>query len=375
MPESPKRYTDGPESHAGNRSAGHSDDHTIENSPLRRKGEEELARFFAHSADLLCIAGLDGYFKRLSTAWTSNFGWTLDEFADRPFIEFVHPDDRSATLKEVSRLRDGRETVLFENRYRHKNGSYRWLQWNASSDPGGSRIHATARDVTRRREIETMALEIADQEREGISRDLHDGLCQTLAGISALSSRLSKDLATTGAANAASNSTEITRLLKTAMSEARDLSRGLGTSGLAELGLVGALEALAQNLERMFAIQCTFKCFSDFPALTKSREMHLFRVAQQAVQNAVEHGRATHIEITLEANRPTATMRVLDDGLGITGDLSNSGGIGMHTMNHRAGVIGGSIQLQPRTPKGAELICEFSLQEPGDPGIPAVTQQ
>ena len=95
------------------------------------QAEQELARFFDSSFDLLCIAGFDGYFKRLNPAWTTWLGWPLDELEARPFVEFVHPDDRYLTMAKVGSLGEGEETMLFENRYRHKDGSYRWLQWNA----------------------------------------------------------------------------------------------------------------------------------------------------------------------------------------------------------------------------------------------------
>ncbi len=159
------------------------------------QSEAEYAPFFAASLDLLCIAGTDGYFKRLNPAWTTVLGWSIDQLEAQPFHEFVHPDDRPATLIEVSKLAAGTETILFENRYRHRDGSYRWLQWNAHTVPGSQRIYAMARDVTRQRQLEREILEIADHEKERLGRDLHDGLCQTLAGIAALSAALCGKLA------------------------------------------------------------------------------------------------------------------------------------------------------------------------------------
>ena len=102
----------------------------------------------------------------------------------------MHPDDRDATLAALGTLAEGEESVFeFENRYRHRDGSYRWLRWNARPLPGRRRIYATARDVTRQKRLEREILEIVDREKERLGRELHDGLCQTLAGIAALSSR------------------------------------------------------------------------------------------------------------------------------------------------------------------------------------------
>jgi diguanylate cyclase (GGDEF)-like protein/PAS domain S-box-containing protein len=112
--------------------------------------ERERDRFFDLSIDLVCIAGTDGYFKQLNPAFEVVFGYTREELLGKPFIEFVHPDDREATLKQVEGLSAGRPSIDFENRYACKDGSYRWLSWHASPEPGGA-IYAVARDITERR--------------------------------------------------------------------------------------------------------------------------------------------------------------------------------------------------------------------------------
>jgi PAS domain S-box-containing protein len=114
----------------------------------RSRIEAERDRFFTLSLDMLCIAKSDGYFKRINPSFTSTLGWSVDEMLSRPFIDFVHPDDRAATLKEVERQTVSGEMVLrFENRYLHKDGSYRVLSWRSVPQPGGL-MFATARDVT-----------------------------------------------------------------------------------------------------------------------------------------------------------------------------------------------------------------------------------
>jgi signal transduction histidine kinase len=107
----------------------------------------------------------------------------VEELEGRPFLDFIHPDDREATRAEVARLAAGADTIAFENRYRHRDGGYRWLRWNARPLHGRRRIYATARDVTWQKRLEREVLEIVDREKERLGRELHDGLCQTLAGI------------------------------------------------------------------------------------------------------------------------------------------------------------------------------------------------
>jgi PAS domain S-box-containing protein len=118
-----------------------------------KRAREELDRFFALSLDFLCIASADGYFKRVSPAVTDILGWSVEEFLSRPFISFVHPDDQAATLREVEKqIVAGEKVLQFENRYRHKNGSWRVLSWR--SIPYGGLMYATARDVTEQKRAE-----------------------------------------------------------------------------------------------------------------------------------------------------------------------------------------------------------------------------
>jgi len=117
---------------------------------LRRRETAELERerFFMSSQDLLCIAHADGHFKRVSPSFTEVLGWSEDELLRRPFIELVHPDDREPTNREVERMVTAGEKVLhFENRYQHKDGSWRWLSWKGVPQPGGF-LYASAREVT-----------------------------------------------------------------------------------------------------------------------------------------------------------------------------------------------------------------------------------
>ena len=130
---------------------------------LRSSGraEADLDRFFSLSLDFLVIASVDGYFRRVSPAVTEVLGWTPEEITSRPFIDFVHPEDVSRTLEEVERqMRSGERVLRFENRYRHKDGSYRVMSWR--SMPDGGLMYATARDVTETAEAARAAREARD---------------------------------------------------------------------------------------------------------------------------------------------------------------------------------------------------------------------
>ena len=114
----------------------------------RQRAQEELSRFFSLSLDMLCVAGFDGYFKRINPAWQNVLGYTEAELLSRPYMDFVHPDDREATRVEAKNLADGLPVMYFENRYFHKDGTIRWLLWASTSLPDQQMIYAAARDIT-----------------------------------------------------------------------------------------------------------------------------------------------------------------------------------------------------------------------------------
>lgn len=131
----------------------------------------ELDQFFLLSLDLLCIAGIDGRFRRVNPAWERVLGWTEADLRTVPYIDLVHPDDRAATEREAAKLAQGAVAVNFENRYRTRSGSYRWLHWNAAPSVERGLIYATAHDVTDRRQTE-IALHQYGAELTTVNREL-----------------------------------------------------------------------------------------------------------------------------------------------------------------------------------------------------------
>ncbi len=109
---------------------------------------EQWEQFFALALDMLCIANLEGYFRTLNPAWERCLGWSTAELTARPFVAFVHPNDVERTIAETQQLGTGVGTVNFENRYRCRDGSYRWLSWTSRLSPDGRHIYAVAHDVS-----------------------------------------------------------------------------------------------------------------------------------------------------------------------------------------------------------------------------------
>jgi PAS domain S-box-containing protein len=135
-------------------------------APLQPAAGRE--RHFNQSLDLLCIAGLDGYFKEVNPSWTRVLGWTREELLARPVEDFMHPEDRARTLQARANLAKGVPLRELENRYLCKDGSYRWLSWQSSIDPAGSTVFAVARDITERRQVENEHLILSKLKSTGV---------------------------------------------------------------------------------------------------------------------------------------------------------------------------------------------------------------
>lgn len=174
----------------------------------RKRVEAERERYFTLSIDMLCVAGMDGYFKRLNPAFERTLGFSNEELLSRPFLEFVHPEDRAATVAEVQKLATGAPVLHFENRYLCKNGSYRWLAWTSTPSVGEGLIYAAARDVTEQKRVQeevrklnedlthrTAELEAVNKELEAFSYSVSHDLRTPLRTIDGFSLALLEDYA------------------------------------------------------------------------------------------------------------------------------------------------------------------------------------
>jgi PAS domain S-box-containing protein len=146
----------------------------------RRIAQQERDRFFNVTRDMLCVAGFDGYFKRVNPAWEQALGYSQSEMMEKPFLDFVHPDDREKTVEATANLSKGGEVTSFENRYRCKDGSYRWLLWSARSMVSEGLIYGSARDMTERKAIEESL-----RQSEERSRSIIDGAYDAFISIDA----------------------------------------------------------------------------------------------------------------------------------------------------------------------------------------------
>jgi PAS domain S-box-containing protein len=232
----------------------------------------------------------------------------------------------------------------------------RWGEWRVGpvKDKSGRITHwlVILRDITDRKRLEQEILEISDREQRRIGQDLHDGLCQHLAGIELMSQVLEQKLASRSKAEAIRVG-EIAGHVREAISQTRLLARGLSPLTLDSEGLMSGLQELASNTEKLFGVKCDFKC--DAPVLVHDNTIatHLFRMAQEAVSNAIKHGKAKRINIELRRIGDSLSLAITDDGSGIAHDIPKNKGMGLRIMQSRAGMIGGTFNIESNRGRGA----------------------
>jgi PAS domain S-box-containing protein len=249
-------------------------------------------------------------------------------------------------------------------------GRERWGEWRVGPVRDKS-DHVTHwliifRDITERRRLEREILEISDRERQRLGQDLHDGLCQSLTGVELMSEVLEQKLARRSKEGAAKVG-EIASHVREAIRQTRLLAQGLAPVTLESEGLMIGLKGLASKTSRQFGIKCAFACEDSALVVDISVATHLFRIAQEAVSNAVKHGKAGEVVVRLEADRERGMLSVSDDGVGISAGRTKGEGMGLHIMKYRAGAIGGTLSVLPREPRGTEVVCSFPRQHLRNP--------
>ena len=314
------------------------------NEQLTRR-TEELDRYFSSSLDLLCIADTDGYFHRLNPEWESVLGYRIEDLEGRRFLDFVHPEDMNRTLEAVSSLDSQRSILNFENRYRCKDGSYRWIEWR--SHPQGRLIYAAARDVTERKRTEE-ELKRRVEEKETLLKEVHHRLKNNLASIEALVSLQSAAVENPEARSALDDT--LGRIAGMRILYEKLLATGqYGESSVQEY-----IESLVESLEGALPIPEGVSILSrveDFQLPTK-KIFPLGIIVNELVTNALKYafqgGDSGTVTILLERTGPSAVLEIRDDGRGLPEGfrVEDSRGFGITLVRMLSEQLGGELSLE-----------------------------
>jgi PAS domain S-box-containing protein len=337
---------------------------------LRRSGAY-FRSLIENAQDVITVLDREGVIRYESPSVERALGYRPDELVGRDVFALVHPADVARVSRVFTHgVAARRPATTVEVRFRHKDGSWRHFECagrNLLADPDVGGVVVNSRDVTERVRLEQEILRVAEAQRQEIGWEMHDGLGQHLAGIAHLSGALARRLADAAPAESA-EAQKLSALAGRAVELARSLARGLCPSHIAEGDLAKGLEELAATVSELHRVDCRFECrglarLSDRPAA-----VHLCRIAQEAVANALRHGRPERIRIALAVERGRLALTVANDGVPFPDHAERKEGLGLRIMQLRADAIGASLDVRRGVPTGTVVACCCPIGAASKPG-------
>lgn len=325
---------------------------------LLRQNAEEYSRFFDLSLDMLCIAGTDAYFKQLNPAFKVTFGYELEELMARPYYDFVHPDDLDITIHETEKLKQGIPTIKFENRYRCKNGTYKWISWHCMPHPSGS-LYAIARDITQEKEIQK-SIHNALKEKEVLLKEIHHRVKNNLQVISSLINMQIRKLNVDSAKNA--------------LMECQGRIQAIGliheklyqSTDYAKISFSDYVTSLANDIIQVTGTKSD-QITIEFDVLKKSipidRAIPCALILNELITNAIKHafpdGRKGLISIKMYIENDRYFLLVCDNGIGLPDhfNASRTSSLGLQLVYILVDQLKGKIQV--RKDSGTYYMIQF----------------
>jgi signal transduction histidine kinase len=222
------------------------------------------------------------------------------------------------------------------------------------------RTIALTNEMQERTRLEQELLTISEREQRRIGHDLHDSLCQHLTGTALAGQVLGERLADKSLPEAAT-ADHLVALVEEAIDLTRNLARGLHPTTLEGEGFLDGFQELAANISERFKISCKLECGSSLPILAPNGAIHLYRIAQEAITNAIKHGKAGNIIIRLERTTDLLRLEIIDDGVGLPAKAHSTQGMGLRIMAYRASMIGASFDIERMPTRGTRVTCALNL--------------
>jgi PAS domain S-box-containing protein len=315
---------------------------------------------------LVVVLDSAGRIIRFNRACERTTGYTFAQVMYTYMWELFNAPEEARRFKAMfAEMREGQLQKDYESDWVSRNGERHSIAWSGTSLPGDkgspAYIIVTGIDITERKRLEQAILEISSREQRRIGQDLHDGLGQHLTGIAFMSKVQEQKLAEQGLPEAI-DAAKIVRLVTEAINKTRELSRGLLPVVSESRGLMSALQHWAGEVQDLFGISCIFLCIEPVLIHDDTVATHLYHIAQEAVNNAIKHGKPGHIVIALGGNGDRGSLAITDDGSGIQKVSPVNEGMGLHIMNYRAKMIGGTLEVHPGRPRGTVVSCNFPIR-------------
>ena len=324
--------------------------------------KERYEDLFENANDMVFTHDLSGTMTSINKAGERLLQRGRESLLSRNIIELMAEDQRAPARRWLEQVVQGAEVPTAEWDFVGVADQRVKLEISSRLIEQNGRIvevEGIARDITERRRLEREILDISTREQRRIGHDLHDGVCQQLAAINYLLDILGDRLNEKKAPEAAETE-RIGNLINETNAQARSVARGLFPVRLEEHGLVLALEELAASASSRYRITCRFVCEAAPIKVDSEVELHLYYIVQEALSNAVNHGKASTVIVTLAADEDRLKLTVQDNGTGFQLSDKNRSGMGIRIMRYRAKVIGATLDLQSQANHGTQIVCVFS---------------
>jgi len=374
----------------------------------RRMIEEELHRerlFLRQVIDatpsMIFVKDHEGRFLLGNAALAHSCGTTVEKLIGRKDADFRRTPDQVAHFQNIDHevMSSGRARRIPEEEITQADGQVHWYSTGKvplfNDDGVCDKILGVATDITELRQtrkeleqrvaertaeivaanealkaqmeerarLENTLLEVAEQEQRRLGQDLHDGLCQSLTGLAFMARSLTKKLEAQDLAGHAAEAARLAGLIHQSVEEARNIAKGLHPVVMDSEGLVSALHELAARSSG--SISCRLRCEQKVPITDNAVALHLYRIAQEAVTNALKHSSARSITVSLRLRQNLLSLSVADDGCGLSGSDFSTKGMGVRLMKYRADVIGADFAIGPRKNHGTRMTCVLNMTAAG----------
>lgn len=341
-----------------------------------RSHDFDMFSFFEMTPDLVCIAGKDGFFRKVNNAVLEKLGYTEAELFANPISFFIHPEDREPTALERTKLLEGTALTDLENRYVSRSGQTIWLHWTSVYIPGKEVVFAIAKDITQKKQVELNTREKfkkfkglathfknnLERDRKSFAFELHEELSQLAAAI-----KIDIEIIKGGAQ-------ELPGFLKSRIDNAsvvaqalidkmRKLSYNISPTMLNTLGLKETLEWLCKDFTAANGIYCTFAGQYNEADLTPEVQLDIFRICQESLKNVMIHAKATSVDVTIEDVGEEICLSIIDNGAGFEMEKQKKSS-GLTNMRELAASINGDFDINSEPGKGTKIFFTIAKYLP-----------
>ncbi len=330
-----------------------------------KKQSEFTATVLNTVRSLVLVLDRRGHIVNFNRACEDTTGYSFQEVMGKPFWDFfLTMEDRDPVIKNFLSADPKQLINNFEAVWLTKKGEKRLIAWSNSllfdKENSPEHVIGTGIDITERRNLERMVIEITKKEQQRLGQELHDGIAQHLASTAIVAKILEQKL-TRGSVPAAREVKRVVSMVNQAVTQTRELAQGLYALEMHSENLVSSLKKLAYNTEKTHGICCVVRIGSDVSLSGDGAAMHLYRIAREAVGNAVKHGKCKNIRIQLKKkNNRESELRIENDGKRFS-KPSREIGLGLRIMRSRAALLNASLEIVPGSGAGTVVTCVFPV--------------